>query len=105
MTESKVFHPVYLWFDSFPGGPEGPFIDTLPASDDSRVWTENPLGGGWEVSASYWRLGPFIPVADVAALLRTIREIPIDPAITSNVTQAVSMMYDALGDALTELTE
>jgi hypothetical protein len=53
--------PFYMEFTEFPGGPEGPFIDSIPLSESNRcTWELNPYGGNWEINGEgWWRIGPF----------------------------------------------
>ena len=60
--------PIYVVFDRFPGGPDGPFVDTVYAEDLDARRRWSPSGGGWEVSDNgWWRLGPFVKAPEAAS--------------------------------------
>ena len=64
----KVLHhePFYMEFTEFPGGPDGPFIDSVPATVSNECTWEHE-SGAWESNGEgWWRIGPFIG-ADLAS--------------------------------------
>ena len=68
---------IYFEFTEFPGGPEGPFIDTVPASQSNVCcWEPNPHNGGWEINGEgHWRLGPYLDAEGIDAAVEWARSV------------------------------
>src|ERR1039458_4110937 len=61
VDQVDLSEPFYMEFTEFPGGPDGPLVDSVSATESNRCsWEPNPHGGEWEINGEgWWRIGPF----------------------------------------------